>query len=153
MVYMSGGKAARNAASITNRANCGGNKKGGLMGGIGSVGTGGISQRHGLVHRGGERIARGGVGGGVGVSGESRRLGGGFLVIRLSLDDSVRLDDDVAVGVGRLDVGHLFSHYGASRRSGYVSPAGCFTPSGAAWCAYVALGFCRERVLFSLIHK
>ena len=42
---MSGGKAARNAASITNRANCGGNKKGGLMGGIGSVGTGGISQR------------------------------------------------------------------------------------------------------------
>ena len=45
MVYMSGGKAARNAASITNRANCGGNKKGGLMGGIGSVGTGGISQR------------------------------------------------------------------------------------------------------------
>lgn len=46
MVYMSGGKAARNAASITNRATCGGNKKGGLMGGIGSVGTGGISQRH-----------------------------------------------------------------------------------------------------------
>lgn len=45
MVYMSGGKAARNAASITNRANCGGNKKGGLMGYIGGVGTGGISQR------------------------------------------------------------------------------------------------------------
>lgn len=45
MVYMSGGKAARNAASITNRATCGGNKKGGLMGGIGGVGTGGISLR------------------------------------------------------------------------------------------------------------
>lgn len=40
---MSGGKAARNAASISNRATCGGNKKGGLMGGIGSIGTGGIS--------------------------------------------------------------------------------------------------------------
>jgi hypothetical protein len=45
MVYMSGGKAARNAASITNRANCGGSKKGGLMGYIGGVGTGGISLR------------------------------------------------------------------------------------------------------------
>ena len=43
MVYMSGGKAARNQASIINRATCGGPKKGGLMGGIGSVGTGGIS--------------------------------------------------------------------------------------------------------------
>ena len=32
MVYMSGGKAARNAASITNRATCGGNKKGGSHG-------------------------------------------------------------------------------------------------------------------------
>jgi hypothetical protein len=40
---MSGGKAARNQASIINRATCGGPKKGGLMGGIGSVGTGGIS--------------------------------------------------------------------------------------------------------------
>ena len=30
MVYMSGGKMARNAASIVNRANCGGNKKGGI---------------------------------------------------------------------------------------------------------------------------
>lgn len=45
MVYMSGGKAARNAASITNRATCGGNKKAGLMGYIGGVGIGGISQR------------------------------------------------------------------------------------------------------------
>ena len=44
MVYMSGGKAARNQASIINRATCGGPKKGGLMGGIGSIGTGGISQ-------------------------------------------------------------------------------------------------------------
>ena len=43
MVYMSGGKAARNQASIINRANCGGPKKGGLMGYIGGVGTGGIS--------------------------------------------------------------------------------------------------------------
>ena len=42
---MSGDKAARNAASITNRANCGGPKKAGLMGYIGGVGTGGISQR------------------------------------------------------------------------------------------------------------
>ena len=42
---MSGGKAARNAASITNRATCGGPKKGGLMGYIGGPGTGGISQR------------------------------------------------------------------------------------------------------------
>lgn len=42
---MSGGKAARNAASITNRATCGGPKKGGLMGYIGGVGTGGVSQR------------------------------------------------------------------------------------------------------------
>ena len=45
MVYRSGGKAARNAASITNRANCGGVKKAGLMGYIGGVGIGGISQR------------------------------------------------------------------------------------------------------------
>ena len=30
MVYMSGSKAARNAASIVNRPTCGGNKKGGL---------------------------------------------------------------------------------------------------------------------------
>ena len=44
MVYYSGGKAARHAASITNLPTCGGNKKGGLMGGIGSTGTGGISQ-------------------------------------------------------------------------------------------------------------
>ena len=43
MVYMSGGKAARNQASIINRANCGGPKKGGLMGFIGGIGTGGIS--------------------------------------------------------------------------------------------------------------
>ena len=43
MVYMSGGKAARNAASITNRATCGGPKKGGLMGYIGGVGTGGVA--------------------------------------------------------------------------------------------------------------
>jgi len=40
---MSGGKAARNAASIVNRQTCGGVKKGGLMGGIGSIGTGGMS--------------------------------------------------------------------------------------------------------------
>ena len=45
MVYMSGGKAARNQASIVNRATCGGPKKGGLMGYIGGVGTGGVSQR------------------------------------------------------------------------------------------------------------
>ena len=57
-------------------------------------------------------------------------------------DGYVVVEADGVVRVGRLDVGHLFSHYGASRRSGYVSPAGCFTPSGAAWCAYVALGFC-----------
>ena len=37
MVYMSGGKAARNQASIINRATCGGPKKGGLMGFIGGV--------------------------------------------------------------------------------------------------------------------
>jgi hypothetical protein len=43
MVYMSGGKAARNQASIINRANCGGPKKAGLMGFIGGIGTGGIS--------------------------------------------------------------------------------------------------------------
>lgn len=30
MVYMSGSKAARNSASITNRPTCGGNKKAGL---------------------------------------------------------------------------------------------------------------------------
>lgn len=30
MVYMSGSRAARNAASITNRPTCGGNKKAGL---------------------------------------------------------------------------------------------------------------------------
>jgi len=45
MVYMSGGKAARNQASIINRATCGGPKKGGLMGYIGGVGIGGVSQR------------------------------------------------------------------------------------------------------------
>ena len=45
MVYMSGGKAARNQASIVNRATCGGPKKGGLMGYIGGVGIGGVSQR------------------------------------------------------------------------------------------------------------
>lgn len=43
MVYMSGGKAARHQASIINIATCGGPKKGGLMGYIGGVGTGGIS--------------------------------------------------------------------------------------------------------------
>jgi len=43
MVYMSGSKASRNAASIMNRQNCGGNKKAGLMGYIGGVGTGGVS--------------------------------------------------------------------------------------------------------------
>ena len=42
---MSGGKAARNQASIVNRATCGGPKKGGLMGYIGGVGIGGVSQR------------------------------------------------------------------------------------------------------------
>lgn len=35
MVYMSGSKMSRNAASITNRANCGGNKKAGLAPRIG----------------------------------------------------------------------------------------------------------------------
>jgi hypothetical protein len=45
MVYMSGSKASRHAASITNRPTCGGPKKGGLMGGIGSIGTGGMSSR------------------------------------------------------------------------------------------------------------
>lgn len=35
MVYMSGSKMSRNAASITNRANCGGNKKSGLAPRIG----------------------------------------------------------------------------------------------------------------------
>lgn len=45
MVYYSGGKAARHAASITNLPTCGGPKKGGLMGGIGSIGTGGMSSR------------------------------------------------------------------------------------------------------------
>jgi len=36
MVYMSGSKSARNAASIVNRTNiCGGNKKGGLVSRIG----------------------------------------------------------------------------------------------------------------------
>jgi hypothetical protein len=35
MVYMSGSKASRNAASITNRPNCGGNKKAGLAPRIG----------------------------------------------------------------------------------------------------------------------
>lgn len=36
MVYMSGSKAARNAASIVNRQNtCGGNKKGGLAPSVG----------------------------------------------------------------------------------------------------------------------
>ena len=43
---MSGGKAARNAASITNSATCGGDKKGGRMGSIGGVGIGGISTRN-----------------------------------------------------------------------------------------------------------
>ena len=43
MVLMNSSKNARNAASIANRQNCGGPKKAGLMGGIGSVGTGGIS--------------------------------------------------------------------------------------------------------------
>ncbi len=37
MVYMSGGRSARNAASICNRTNtCGGNKKGGLAPTIGA---------------------------------------------------------------------------------------------------------------------
>lgn len=45
MVLVNAGKAARHAASITNLPTCGGNKKGGLMGGIGSIGTGGISNR------------------------------------------------------------------------------------------------------------
>ena len=31
MVYMSGGKAARNQSSVSNRPTCGGNKKAGLM--------------------------------------------------------------------------------------------------------------------------
>lgn len=44
MVLYSAGKAARNAASIMNRANCGGPKKAGLMGYIGGVGIGGVSQ-------------------------------------------------------------------------------------------------------------
>jgi len=35
MVYMSGGRAARNAASITNRPTCGGNKKAGTAPRIG----------------------------------------------------------------------------------------------------------------------
>lgn len=35
MVYMSGGKMARNAASITNKPTCGGNKKGGLSPSVG----------------------------------------------------------------------------------------------------------------------
>ena len=35
MVYMSGGKAARNQTSIINRQNCGGVKKGGLRPSIG----------------------------------------------------------------------------------------------------------------------
>ena len=40
---MNSSKAARNAASITNRVTCGGPKKCGLMGYIGGSGTGGIS--------------------------------------------------------------------------------------------------------------
>lgn len=35
MVYYSGSRMSRNAASITNRANCGGNKKSGLAPSIG----------------------------------------------------------------------------------------------------------------------
>jgi hypothetical protein len=35
MVYYSGSKMSRNAASITNRANCGGNKKQGLAPSVG----------------------------------------------------------------------------------------------------------------------
>jgi len=42
MVYSANKKVAR-IASITNAATCGGNKKAGLMGGVGSVGTGGMS--------------------------------------------------------------------------------------------------------------
>jgi len=50
MVYMSGGKAARNAASIVNRQNvCGGNKKAGIPSRIGynqlSVGRFGCDSR------------------------------------------------------------------------------------------------------------
>ena len=44
MVLMNSSKSARNAASIMNRATCGGPKKGGLMGYIGGVGIGGVSQ-------------------------------------------------------------------------------------------------------------
>jgi len=40
---MSGSRNARNAASIMNRANCGGPKKAGLMGFIGGIGIGGVS--------------------------------------------------------------------------------------------------------------
>ena len=36
MVYLSGGRMARNAASITNRPTCGGNKKAGLAPTIGA---------------------------------------------------------------------------------------------------------------------
>jgi hypothetical protein len=35
MVYMSGGRMARNAASIVNKPTCGGNKKGGLAPSVG----------------------------------------------------------------------------------------------------------------------
>ena len=44
MVYMSGGKMARNQASIVNRTNvCGGVKKAGLAPTIGSYGTNGLN--------------------------------------------------------------------------------------------------------------
>ena len=36
MVYLSGGRMARNAASITNRPTCGGNKKAGLAPTVGA---------------------------------------------------------------------------------------------------------------------
>lgn len=42
---MSGSKSARHASSIINRPTCGGVSKTGLIGGIGSVGTGGIAPR------------------------------------------------------------------------------------------------------------
>ena len=42
MVYSANNRVAR-IASITNQPTCGGNKKAGLMGGVGSVGTGGMS--------------------------------------------------------------------------------------------------------------
>jgi len=42
-MVLSSSKRVSRIASITNQANCGGNKKAGLMGGVGSVGTGGMS--------------------------------------------------------------------------------------------------------------